>query len=74
MEPKLQEKVELVDRHLTNSSSKRDNVMIQSIHKMPEPSRKYVAKERSGDERHEIVNQLQNMLMFKEISAGFQEA
>lgn len=48
--------------------------MIQSIHKMPEPSRKYVAKERSGDERHEIVNQLQNMLMFKEISAGFQEA
>lgn len=41
---------------------------------MPEPIKKYLAKERSIGERKSVVNQLQNLLKYKEISAAYPKA
>ena len=51
LESHLKSKVQLLDEHLRDPSAHKDKIMIPAVHKMPEPSKKYVSRERSSLER-----------------------
>ena len=56
----------LLDVHLNEKSNRKQ--LIKSVHNMPEPIKKYVNKERSADERANVVNHLQNLMRYSQIS------
>ena len=63
----MQEKMQIYDQYLKDPNTVK-NQKIYSVHRMPEPSKKYIKTDRSPEEQKFVVNQLQNMFKYKEIS------